>query len=117
MSTEAFEIVVDDQKIRGNFYKPAGDSKKLALLFLHGWTGKPNDGAAKELSGQGFCCLTISFRGHNNSDGRLADITRQKSLDDAIAAYDYLKAKIPEGCGIGVIGNSYGGYQAAMLSA
>jgi len=116
MDVKPVEIKVDDAVIRGNLYIPVAPAKKLAVLFLHGWTGKPNESAAKLLAENGFHALTISMRGHNNSDGDIKRVTRQNSLDDAVVAYDFLQSKLPPQTAIGVVGNSYGSYITAVLS-
>ncbi|KAK0357872.1 hypothetical protein LTR94_037682, partial [Friedmanniomyces endolithicus] len=46
------------------------------------------------------------------------EVTRQNSLDDVVAAYDYLAAHpLIDAQAIGVIGTSYGGYLSALLTA
>lgn len=113
---EQLEFDVDGLVLRGNLYKPA-EPKKLAILFLHGWTGLPNEDAAKLLAQNGYYAMTFSLSGHNNSDGKIEDQTRAKSLKEVLAAYDLFKSKLPAGTKIGVAGNSYGGYMATLLSA
>lgn len=117
MNPQPVALTVDNQTIRGKFYQPIGVPKKLAVLFLHGWTGKPNEAAAEVLAEQGYYAMTISYRGHNNSDGELKDISAKKSLDDSLAAYDYFVSHLPDDLQIVVVGNSYGGYMASLLAA
>jgi esterase/lipase len=115
MNIQPVEINVAGLTLRGNFYQ-ADKPKDLAILFLHGWTGLPNEPAAKMLAQNGFSAMTFSLSGHNNSDGKLEDQTRQKSLQEVLAAYDLFKSKLPADTKIVVAGNSYGGYMAAVLS-
>jgi esterase/lipase len=68
------------------------------------------------LAEKGFSAMTLSLSGHGNSDGKIEDQTRQKSLQETLAAYDLFKSKLPADTKIGVVGNSYGGYMAAILS-
>lgn len=114
---EEIEFSVNGQKLKGRFYKPAGQPKKLALLFIHGWTGKPNDEAAEVMAKNGFWSMTLSLSGHNDSDGKIEDQTRQKSLQEVMVAYDFLKKHIPSNLKIATIGNSYGGYMTLLLTA
>lgn len=116
MKEEALEFTVHDQKLRGNIYW-AEKPKNLAVLFLHGWTGRPNEDAAKFIAENGYCSMTFSLSGHNDSEGRLEDQTRQKSLQEVLAAYDYFVSKLSAGTKICVAGNSYGGYLALLLSS
>jgi dipeptidyl aminopeptidase/acylaminoacyl peptidase len=45
-------------------------------------------------------------------------VTRQDGLDDVLAAYDYLASQpLIDKTAIGVIGTSYGGYLAMLLTA
>jgi esterase/lipase len=110
-------VTIDGQKVEVELFMPEGNVRNQAILFLHGWTGKPNTRAAKLLAENGYTALTVVFRGHPGSDGDMSTITRQNALDDAIAAYDYLKSNLPEGMPICVTGSSYGGYTAAILSS
>lgn len=117
MKLEPVEIKVDGLTLRGKFYQPSENIKNLAVLFLHGWTGKPNEQAAQVLAENGIFCMDFSFSGHNDSDGKLEDVTREKSFKEAIAAYDYFKSKLPMDMRVVVCGNSYGGYMAMLLSS
>jgi esterase/lipase len=101
-------VTIDGQKVEVELFMPEGNVRNQAILFLHGWTGKPNTRAAKLLAENGYTALTVVFRGHPGSDGDMSTITRQNALDDAIAAYDYLKSNLPEGMPICVTGSSYG---------
>jgi esterase/lipase len=115
MRKEPIEFVVEGLKLRGNLYSPK-QPKNSAVLFLHGWTGMPNENAAEVLAKNGFMAMTFSLSGHNDSDGNIESQTRQKSFKEVLAAYDFLKSKLPEGIRIVVAGNSYGGYLGALLS-
>jgi esterase/lipase len=116
MNPEPVTISVNQQSIRGNLYTPVTAAKTSAILFIHGWTGKPNNNAARVLVGDGFCAMTFSLRGHNDSDGDIHSISRKTSLDDAVVAYDYLRSRISSDTGIIAVGSSYGAYIAALLS-
>lgn len=114
MKKEPVEFQVDGLTLRGKIYWP-DEPKPLAVLFLHGWTGLPQDTGAPVLAENGFTCMTFSLSGHGKSDGRLEDQTRAESLKEVLAAYDFFKSRLPAGTRIAAAGNSYGGYFAAML--
>lgn len=116
MNVSEIELKVDGQKVHGRFYLPAGSPNKPAVLFLHGWTGRPNDNAAQVLVAQGYPCFTLIFRGHLGSDGDIKLVTAQNGLDDATAAYDFIKQQLGDDVQIAAVGNSYGAYIAALLS-
>jgi esterase/lipase len=115
MKIEDIDFKVDNGNLRGKFFSP-DKPNGVAVLFLHGWTGKPNENAAKKIAENGFTAMTISLRGHNESDGKIEEITREMSTKDVLAAYDFLKSKLDDTYKIIVTGNSYGGYLALLLS-
>lgn len=116
MKISSIEFLVNDNTLRGKIFT-AEPPKNLAMLFLHGWTGRPNEPAGEFLAKNGYTCMTFSLSGHNNSDGLLKDQTREKSLQEIVAAYDFFASKLPTGTKICVAGNSYGGYMSSLLSA
>lgn len=101
--------------LRGHLFL-ADKPKDMAFLFLAGWTGKQNTLAAQMLADHGFSAMTFDSAGHDSSEGKLEDYTIADFLDFATDAYDFFKSQLPEGHKIGLIGNSFGGYLAPMLS-
>jgi pimeloyl-ACP methyl ester carboxylesterase len=101
------------QKISGNFLE--GRSNKPAFLFIQGWTGNQNLMAAETLAKAGYAALTYDMRGHGDSEGDLAALSRADFVDDSVLAYDFLKAQTGATT-IGVVGSSFGGYTAIQLS-
>src|SRR5581483_9973910 len=93
MRKEKFELEVERLKLRGWLYLPT-EPKALAVLFIHGWTGLPNENAAELLAKKGYIAMTFSLSGHNNSDGKIEGQTREKSEKEILAAYDYLKSRL-----------------------
>ncbi len=116
MEAVPLEFEVSGLTLRGNLYY-AQVPKNLAVLFLHGWTGLPNENAAKFLAINHYTTMTFSLSGHNNSDGRIEDQTRQKSFNEVLAAYDLFTSKLPKDTKIIAMGNSYGCYLSALLSS
>lgn len=108
---------VDRQRVAGTLLRP--DVPVPGFLFIHGWGGDQEDdlGHAEDLARLGCICFTFDLRGHADSDADREKVTRQDGLDDVIAAYDYLAAQpLIDSDAIGVIGTSYGGYLAMLLT-
>ncbi|MGB3930251.1 MAG: alpha/beta fold hydrolase, partial [Sphingobium sp.] len=111
-------IKVADEHLDGTLLAPA----KLipGVLFIHGWGGSQEQDMvrAEEIAQLGCICFTFDLRGH----ARLADernvVTRADGLADVIAAYDFLVAQDQvDPSAIAVVGTSYGGYLASLLTA
>jgi len=115
---ETIDIAVDDQHIAGTLVAPA--SVVPGFLFVHGWSGSQEQylARAREIAALGCVCLTFDLRGHARTDAQYETVTREDNLRDVIAAYDVL-ARQPavDPAAIAVVGSSYGGYLAAILSS
>ena len=113
---KTFEIAVDDEKLAASLLVPPRELP--GVLFVHGWGGsQAHDlGRAKNVAGLGCVCVTFDLRGHTSSRPS-ATVTRGDNLADLIAAYDWMADQPSvDKRAIAVIGISYGGYLAALLS-
>jgi pimeloyl-ACP methyl ester carboxylesterase len=120
MSTrdEAIEIGVDGQRLAGTLVAPA--TTIPGILFVHGWGGNQEQylARAREVAALGCVSLTFDLRGHARSDGRNEAVSREDNLRDVLAAYDTLtRHPAVDSRAIAVIGSSYGGYLAAILTS
>lgn len=112
------QIAVDDDRINGTLLAPA--VALPSILFVHGWGGSQSQdlARAKEASGLGCVCLTIDLRGHDLESPASRTVSRAKNLQDLIAAYDWLTQQPNvEPSAIAVVGISYGGYLASILTS
>ena len=112
------EIAVDGRSIAGTVVTPR--RRMPGVLFVHGWGGSQAQyrSRARELSALGCVCLTFDLSGHAATQPLYETVSRELNLRDLVAAYDLLAAHRnvdPES--IAVVGSSYGGYLAAILSA
>ena len=115
--SQAINISVQDEAIAGTFMAP-GD-KLPGVLFVHGWgSGQKGDtDRAKGIAGFGCVCLTFDLRGHAATRERQGVVSREDNYRDVMAAYDMLAAHPNvDPAAIAVVGSSYGGYLAALLT-
>jgi uncharacterized protein len=120
MSTRAdtVEIAVDGQQIAGTLVGP--DTLVPAVLLVHGWDGSQDQYIARahEIASLGCICLTFDLRGHVRHQNERQRVTREDNLRDVLAAYDVLVAhrSVDPGA-VAIVGSSYGGYLAAIVTA
>ncbi|MBC3949168.1 MULTISPECIES: alpha/beta hydrolase family protein [Pseudomonas] len=118
VSSESIEIAVDGQSISGTILTPG--AKIPGILFVHGWGGSQQRdlARAKNITGLGCVCLTFDLRGHERTHEMRGKVSREQSLADLLAAYDRLVSHpAVDSDAIAVIGSSYGGYLATILSS
>jgi len=117
MIRKSTAIAIDEHELAATVISP--DTVIPGILFLHGWAGRQERDVerAKTISALGCVCLTFDMRGHGRTLASNRTVTRGENLDDAIAAYDELAslAMVEDGS-IAVVGSSYGGYLATLLT-
>ncbi|WP_251865086.1 alpha/beta fold hydrolase [Achromobacter sp. Marseille-Q4962] len=116
--SEGIEIEVAGQQLAGTFLTP--DTKVPGVLFIHGWGGSQRFdlARAKGIAALGCICLTFDLRGHAATQACQREVSRDDNLRDVMAAYDRLAAHPSLDTGsVAVVGSSYGGYLAAILSS
>jgi pimeloyl-ACP methyl ester carboxylesterase len=120
MTTRAnkIEIPVDGKHIDGTLVGP--DTMIPGVLLVHGWDGSQDQYIARahEIASMGCICLTIDLRGHVRHKADRGNVTREDNLRDVLAAYDLLVGHPAVDPGaIAIVGSSYGGYLAAILTS
>ncbi|QRY77859.1 alpha/beta fold hydrolase [Pseudomonas sp. PDNC002] len=116
-SDEPIDIDVGALRLQGNFLSPR--THVPGVLFVHGWGGSQERDLkrARGIAGLGCVCLTFDLAGHGAGAALQGSITREDSLRDLLAAYDRLAAHPRIDLqAIAVVGTSYGGYLAAILT-
>lgn len=120
MSTleESVSIAVDEAHLDGTLVTSA--TLIPGVLFVHGWGGSQQQylARAREIAALGCVCLTFDLRGHAEHQSLFKTVSRAHNLRDVLAAYDTLiqRQHVDPGA-IAVVGSSYGGYLAAILSS
>ena len=111
------EIHVEGGHIAGTIIAPA--TTIPGVLCVHGWGGSQQQylARAREIAALGCVSLTFDLRGHARTDSQQSSVSREDNLQDVLAAYDEL-AHHPavDEKSIAVVGSSYGGYLAAILT-
>lgn len=115
------KFMVRKQAIRGTLVSPHRLRRKNpGVLFIHGWASNQAGyiPRAEAVSKHDAICLTFDMRGHGESDGKLEKLSKHDHLNDVLAAYDFLVSqKKVDKDKIGVVGASYGGYLASLLTS
>jgi dienelactone hydrolase len=111
------DIAVDAGRIEGTLVTPGRQIP--GVLFVHGWGGSQQQylARAREIAALGCVCLTFDLGGHAGTQPQRETVSRESNLRDLLAAYDVL-ADHPhvDRSAVAVVGSSYGGYLAAILT-
>jgi pimeloyl-ACP methyl ester carboxylesterase len=114
---ESVKIPLQDGHIDGTLVTPG--ILIPGVLFIHGWGGSQQGylARARQISALGCVCLTFDLSGHAGTQDQHETVSREDNLRDVLAAYDLLAGHHsvdPEA--IAVVGSSYGGYLATILT-
>lgn len=116
---ERISLTVDDgSQIAGTLVTPA--VKVPGVLFVHGWGGSQEQylARARRIAALGCISLTFDLRGHAGDKAEQEKVTREENLNDVLTAYDRLAGhRNIDPAAIAVVGSSYGGYLASILTS
>src|SRR5947207_8398012 len=115
---EIVTIDVDGAQVCGTFV--ATRTRLPGVLFVHGWGGSQQRyiARAREVAALGCIGLTFDLRGHEQTRSQFETVSREDNLRDVIAAFDALAGHDSvDASAMAVVGSSYGGYLAAILTS
>ncbi len=121
MKIQPVTVPVRDEYISGLLYVPelSNDRKLPSVVILHGRGSSKKRYAdrGEALAKMGILTLVFDFRGCGESDGDFKNQTIAMGFEDAVAGYEFLKNQPQcDSKRLGVLGGSFGGYQAALLA-
>lgn len=111
------QIRVENGHLDGTMLVP--QTTVPGVLFVHGWGGSQEQylERARLATALGCVCLTFDLTGHGRTQSQQQSVTREANLNDLLAAYDLLAAHpLIDSSSIAVIGSSYGGYLATIMT-
>lgn len=115
---EPIYIRVEDEHILGTLITPG--TLLPGVLFVHGWGGSQEQDLerARAAAALGCMCMTFDLRGHAEHRQHSETVTREDNLRDLLAAYDLLAGmRGVDRSALGIVGSSYGGYLAAIVTS
>jgi dienelactone hydrolase len=115
---DKIDIAVDGGHIAGTIVTPT--PQVPGVLFVHGWGGNQEQylARAREIAALGCICLTFDLSGHAGTRRQHEIVSREHNLRDVVAAYDVLAShRNVDASAIAVVGSSYGGYLATILTS
>jgi uncharacterized protein len=116
--SDPITISVDGKQLAGTLVRP--DTMVPGVVLVHGWDGSQDEYVARahEVASMGCICLTFDLRGHVAHRVDRDSVSREENLQDLLAAYDLLASQPGvDPSAIAVVGSSYGGYLAAVLTS
>lgn len=117
MKIEDFTYKFPNEDLPWRLFMPENANKEYCVLWLQGWTSSMDShrqGVERMSNITGIPFATLDYAGHGKHQVALQDSMRKQQHEEVVAIFDELKKLSFEK--IIVIGGSFGGYMAALLS-
>lgn len=118
--TKKVSFLSGGQKVEGTLVTPkVMDGKKPGVVFFHGMTSSEDRyiPIAEKLAESGIVGMTLSIRGHGNSEGSFDDLTVADGVEDGLNAYDFfVRYDFIDKNRIGLCGASVGATISSMVA-
>lgn len=117
MNAEDFLLKRDDDVIPWRLFTPDNSNYEYCVLWLQGWTSSMDshrEGVERMSKKSDIAFATLDFAGHGMHKLPIEESSRKLQIDEVVAVYDELKNRNYEK--VIVIGGSFGGYLAALLT-
>jgi len=114
------DFLSERQRVRGTLFKPIKIKDKLpGVIFFHGMTSSEKGylPIAERLAKHGICVMTLSIRGHGDSEGSFDKLKVPNGIKDGLNAYDFfVKHDFVDTNRIGLCGSSVGAVIVSLVS-
>lgn len=117
MRIENLNLKLSTDEIPWRIFSPDNDSKDYCVLWLQGWTSSMDSHreSVESMSNKmNMAFATLDYAGHGLHNISLEESTRKQQHEEVVAVFDELKKRGYKK--IIVIGGSFGGYMAALLT-
>lgn len=117
MKVEDFNLALAEDQAPWRLFTPDGSTQGYCVLWLQGWSSSMDshrEGVERMSTNTNIPFATLDYAGHGRHAVKLEDSTRHQQHNEVVAIFDEIKKRGFEK--IIVIGGSFGGYMAALLS-
>lgn len=120
MGAERIRFDSSGQNIKGTIVTPEKmDNRTPGVIFFHGMTSSEVGyiSIAHRLADSGIVGMTLSIRGHGDSEGNFDQLTVKDAVGDGLSAYDFFaRYDFVDPKRIGLFGGSVGAATASFVS-
>lgn len=112
-----FDTAADKVVVPWRLFTPNDSVQEYCVLWLQGWTSSMDshfEGVKRMAKNTRISFATFDYAGHGKHTVKLEDSTRHQQHNEVVAVFDALKERGYKK--IIVIGGSFGGYMAALLT-